>query len=56
MPEIDGFKVANSIRSIEKIWFGELKEPEDIRRFKCRQQCPIVAVTACTSSDIEGLA
>ena len=56
MPEIDGFKVSNSIRSIENVWFPSLKKSNDHRKPKCKRPCPIIAVTACTSSDIDELA
>jgi CheY-like chemotaxis protein len=56
MPEIDGFKVANSIRAIESVWFNTLKDQSnDFRKTKCKRPCPIIAVTACTSSDIDDL-
>jgi CheY-like chemotaxis protein len=46
MPLVDGFMLANAIKSIEKIWFKELTEPDDIRRFKTKKRCPVVAITA----------
>lgn len=52
MPKIDGLKLATMIKSIENVWHGEISKPGDIRRFKAKKKCPIIAITA---SDLDSI-
>jgi CheY-like chemotaxis protein len=53
MPDVDGFKVAETIRSIEKVWHAVIKDPKDVRHVKAKKPCPIVAITAFNSGDVD---
>jgi CheY-like chemotaxis protein len=53
MPKVDGYKVATMIKSIETLWFKHLDQPDDIRRYKTKQHCPIVAITAFEPDSIK---
>lgn len=53
MPDINGFKVAETIRSIEKVWHAVMKDPNDVRNVKAKKPCPIVAITAFSSGEVD---
>lgn len=53
MPKIDGFKLATLIKSVENVWHEEISKPGDIRRFKAKKKCPIVAITATDPDSIK---
>ena len=52
MPQIDGFRLANTIKSIENVWLKVLLQPEDSRQSKAKR-VTIIAITASDKESVE---
>lgn len=46
MPEMDGYRVAELIIATEKYWVESLKRESIESYTKCKNHCPIIAITA----------
>ena len=53
---MDGYEVAKLIILSQKMWFEAMKEKLGYRKTKARFECPVVAVTAYQSDEVEKLA
>jgi CheY-like chemotaxis protein len=53
MGEMDGFEVCTRILATQNAWFDSMKKEGNLRKFKARKFCPVVAVTAHCDDSVQ---
>lgn len=56
MPGMDGFRVAECIKATEMAWAHSVAQKSNFGKMKVAKNCPIIAITASYSSQIQARA
>lgn len=53
MPGMDGYEVCTTIKATQNNWFEAMRKQQSLVKFKAKQQCPVVAVTAFCDDSVK---